>query len=268
MSQRTLEAHYRPNWRLAQAHGLAGYNCGYAERRGGDSFGDHQQALVWRLIGDTVIDSTTVVLDIGSGIGGPAGWIMRRYHPRRLIGVEYLWSSVTAASGGSGDSGPRPAFLQADAQRLPIADGSVDVVFNLESALHYPDKAGFVGECRRVLRPGGTLCLGDITTDHRRLFSTLSLLNKLPSQFNSNVKLWSTDDYRRAFAVERLNVVRHEEASQPVANALEDGLLEVRRRGWTASVGYRGRYLFLAILARLLRRRNLKYDLFLVRRPA
>ena len=262
MSQRTLEAHYRPNWEIAQAHGLTGYNCGYAERRGCGTFSEHQQSLVWRLLGDTVIDDTATVLDVGCGIGGPSGWIFKRYHPGRVIGLDYLGSNVQAAEERWRGRVDRPIFLQGDAHRLALDDASVDVIFNLESALHYAEKDVFIRECRRLLKPGGTLCLGDITTHKKLLFAPVSLLNKLPSQFNSNVHLWSGCDYKDAFRQHGFEVLRHEEASGPIADSLADGLQEIKRYGWRASRGFRGRTLFLYALQFFMKKGQLTYDLF------
>lgn len=267
MSQKTMEAHYRPNWNLTQAHGLTGYNCGYAESPGCESFDQHQRSLVWRLLGDTRIDRDATLLDVGCGIGGPTGWIFERYKPRRVIGLEYLGSSVRAAEHRWREKEHRPRFLQGDAHQLPVAEASVDVVFNLESALHYADKDAFLAECRRVLKPGGTLCLGDITTDHKRLFAPVMLLNKLPSQFNSNIHLWSGGDYRRALDRSGFTLIRHEQASVPIAASLADGLAEIKQRGWVAARGFRGRFALLAVLESLLRSTRLTYDLFAARRP-
>jgi len=50
---------------------------------------------------------------------------------------------------GRGESGPS-AFVQADAQLLPLGTASADVIFNLESAWHYPDKEAFLREIRRA----------------------------------------------------------------------------------------------------------------------
>jgi ubiquinone/menaquinone biosynthesis C-methylase UbiE len=52
-------------------------------------------------------------------------------------------------------------FLQANAQKLPLASGMFDVVLNIESCHCYPDPAGFFAEVVRVLKPGGFLCLTD-----------------------------------------------------------------------------------------------------------
>lgn len=262
MSQATLEAHYLPNKRLSDAMGFVGYNCGYTEARGSERFAENQRALVWRLLGDAKIDETTTVLDIGCGLGGPSEWILRERGPRRVIGLEYCWSSVCAAEGRCNRDVNRPRFLQGDAHRLPLASQSVDVIFNLESALHYVNKHAFLAECRRVLVPGGVLCLGDITARHKFLFSPFTLLNRLPTQFNSNIRLWSVKDYSKAFSRSGFQDVRHEEVSRGVADSLADGLEEIRERGWQGSKGFRGRALYLAMLEKLLRARRLTYDLF------
>lgn len=260
-----MEAHYRPNWELTQAYGLLGYNCGYARASGVESFDEHQKSLVWQLLGDVVINPHSTVLDVGSGIGGPAGWIFQKYHPQRLVGVEYLGTSVQAANGRFKDKTERPFFVQGDAHNLPLPNESVDVIFNLESALHYRDKDKFISECRRVLKPGGTLCLGDITTSKKWLFAPVMLMNKLPSQFNSNVHLWSVADYKNAFRRHDFELHRHEDAARPIARSIDEGLAEIKQRGWSATRGFRGRIGFMAVLAKLLRFKLLGYDLFRAR---
>lgn len=266
MSQRTMEAHYQPNWNLTQAHGLAAYNCGYAESPGCGAFAGYQKALVWRLLGNTAIDADSTVLDVGCGIGGPVRWIYERYHPSQTIGLEYLRSSVTAAHRDNARGADRMSFIQGDAHHLPLTDASVDVILNLESALHYADKRAFLVECHRILKPNGTLCLGDITTNAKSFFAPVRWLNALPSQFNCNVHLWSRSDYTDAFSETGFDVAWHEEASQPIATSLAEGRAEMRKLGWWASRGFRGRRVLLALIESQLRSRALTYDLFAVKR--
>jgi len=52
------------------------------------------------------------------------------------------------------------AFLEADAQKLPLDDASADVVIANHMLYHVPDRARALGEVRRVLRPGGRLIAG------------------------------------------------------------------------------------------------------------
>jgi SAM-dependent methyltransferase len=51
------------------------------------------------------------------------------------------------------------ATIEADAQRLPLADGSVDAVMLVSMLHHVEDPPAALAEARRVLRPGGRLAL-------------------------------------------------------------------------------------------------------------
>jgi SAM-dependent methyltransferase len=63
---------------------------------------------------------------------------------------------------------PRVGVVRGNLATLPLADGSVDVVANLQVIEHLWDQHGFLTECRRVLRPGGRLL---VTTPNRITFS-------------------------------------------------------------------------------------------------
>jgi ubiquinone/menaquinone biosynthesis C-methylase UbiE len=267
-SQKSLDVFYEPNLRLTQALGLLGYNAGYSPHPGHGSFDQHQQDLVWRLLGDAPIDARAKVVDVGCGIGGPSSWIFDRYKPRLLVGVEYCPSSVREAESRWAGQRIRPVFVQGDAHHLPLADNSVDVIFNLESALHYADKRAFIRECRRVLKPGGMLCLGDITTTHKVLFTLARLVNVINTQYSTHAKLWSCRDYLQCFAESGLKLLRHEDVAQQAACSLEDGLAPLFRNGMNKNSDYRGRLLYLALMERLLRRGWMSYDLFCVSKPA
>ena len=54
-----------------------------------------------------------------------------------------------------------PRFVNGDAEHLPFADGSFDVVTCSNSFHHYPHQAHAIREMVRVLRPGGWLMLID-----------------------------------------------------------------------------------------------------------
>jgi ubiquinone/menaquinone biosynthesis C-methylase UbiE len=268
MTSRGLEQFYEPNLRLTRAHGLIGYNAGYAVSRDGGDFDQHQKDLVWRLLGDAPIGRDSIVVDVGCGVGGPSTWIFERYSPAHVVGVDYCRPSVRAATSRWAGRAHRPRFLCGDAQTLPFSDGSVDFIFNLESALHYADKPRFLAECHRVLKPGGRLCLGDITTKHRKLFAASRLLNLVNTQFSTHARLWSTSDYLKAFETAGFALQRHEQVSREASNSLFNGLRTVGRVGWRAAKGYRGRFFYLWLMERLLRGEWLIYDLFSLAKPA
>jgi 2-polyprenyl-3-methyl-5-hydroxy-6-metoxy-1,4-benzoquinol methylase len=63
---------------------------------------------------------------------------------------------------------PQVSAVRGDLQHLPLADGAVEVVTNLQVIEHLYDQEGFLAECARVLRPAGSLL---ITTPNRITFS-------------------------------------------------------------------------------------------------
>src|SRR5262245_32429763 len=61
--------------------------------------------------------------------------------------------------------GARFPLRQLDAQALPYADASKDVVILFEAIYYIPDATRFVRECRRVLRPGGQVLIASANKD-------------------------------------------------------------------------------------------------------
>ena len=83
---------------------------------------------------------------------------------RRVIGVDYDESAVAHVQARY----PRVEAHRGNLAELPLSDASVDVVVNFQVIEHLWDQPQFVGECRRVLRPGGRLL---ISTPNRITFT-------------------------------------------------------------------------------------------------
>jgi ubiquinone/menaquinone biosynthesis C-methylase UbiE len=224
VSRESLEIEYQRSWTLAQRYGLGAMNCGY-QQKPTDTFHQHQQSLIWRMLAHVPIGPQSVVLDVGCGIGGPTAWVWERYRPRLIVGLDYCGTAIRVAESTWAGRDPRPYFVLADAHRLPIHTASVDVILNCESALHYGNKYAFLCECRRVLKPGGHLCLADITANSPRVWGWLTR----PAR--GRVYLWSRKWYRKAFEECGLKVFAHEQASSAVAAALRTGLAEAAGAG-------------------------------------
>lgn len=59
----------------------------------------------------------------------------------------------------------RIALKQFDAQEMPFADKSKDVIILFEAIYYIPDAERFVRECARVLRPGGRVLISTANKD-------------------------------------------------------------------------------------------------------
>ena len=139
-------------------------NCGYWTDVG-MPLQDAQVALVREVARRAPNLRGARVLDVGSGYAGPA-IILAQEYDARVECVNIVAQQVAAARSlvernGVGD---RVYCHVADAMNLPFPDGAFDVVFCLEAAHSFADKPRFVAEAARVLKPGGTLLLADITT--------------------------------------------------------------------------------------------------------
>jgi len=99
------------------------------------------------------------ILEVSCGHGGGASWITRTLQPASYTGLDLNPSGIAFCREHHRIEGL--SFLQGDAQKLPFADGSLDVVINVEASHCYPDFHGFLAEVARVLRPGGDFLYAD-----------------------------------------------------------------------------------------------------------
>ncbi len=103
-----------------------------------------------------------VVLEAGCGEGYGAALIAE--HAARVVALDYDEPTAAHASRAY----PELAVLRGNLASLPLGGATVDVVANLQVIEHLWDQEGFLGECARVLRPGGRLL---VTTPNRITFS-------------------------------------------------------------------------------------------------
>ncbi len=102
------------------------------------------------------------VLEVSSGRGGGASYVMRYLGPRSLTGLDMAASAVAFCREYYRVPGLR--FEAGDAESLPFPDGAFDALLNVESSICYPHPERFFAEVRRVLRPGGHFLYADIRT--------------------------------------------------------------------------------------------------------
>ncbi|MGI9420406.1 MAG: class I SAM-dependent methyltransferase [Geminicoccaceae bacterium] len=142
-------------------------------------------AITEQLAEDAAIEADHHVLDVCSGMGGPARYFS--YHRGcRVTGLDLTESRVEGAMRLTSLVGldGRVDFRQGDAQAMPFADATFDVAISQEALLHVPDKGAVIRECARVLKPGGVLAFTDLTQrqdlshgDMAKLGKALALVN-------------------------------------------------------------------------------------------
>jgi sarcosine/dimethylglycine N-methyltransferase len=109
------------------------------------------------------IDASARVLDVCSGMGGPARYLAHRLGCR-VTGLDITQSRHEAAVRLTELVGLEHLvdFRLGNALDMPFADATFDVVIGQEAFAHVPDKPRLIAECARVVRPGGVIAFTDI----------------------------------------------------------------------------------------------------------
>jgi SAM-dependent methyltransferase len=103
------------------------------------------------------------VLDVGAGIGGPARVLAARYGASvtALDATPRFCRASEALTRGAGLTGAVEVVC-ADALELPFPDASFDLAWTQAVGQNVADKARFMGELARVVRPGGRVALFEL----------------------------------------------------------------------------------------------------------
>jgi arsenite methyltransferase len=122
------------------------------------------------------------VLDLGSGAGtdsliaaqmvGAGGGV---------TGIDMTPEMLTRARAAAAEMGAANVeFVEAEAERLPFADASFDVVISNGVIDLIPDKDAVFAELHRVLAPGGRMQIADVT-----------IQNPVSAEGRRNIDLWT-----------------------------------------------------------------------------
>jgi malonyl-CoA O-methyltransferase len=104
-------------------------------------------------------DIPSVALDIGCGTGWFTGELGVRSNAGLTLGVDLAPGMLTFARSASASD---LIWLAADAEALPLADNSVDLVFSNLMIQWAENPRRMLSECKRVLRPGGQLLISTL----------------------------------------------------------------------------------------------------------
>jgi len=148
------------------------------------------------------------ICEVGCGRGGGLAYLMERFNPGSAVGVDL--NPVAVKFCNSHYNLPGLSFIRANAENLPFEDNSMDIIINVESSHRYANMPGFLGEVRRVLRPGGKFLLTDFRHKHRMAHLKESIaesgLAQLIEEFITHkvVRALEDDDRRRRILVKRV----------------------------------------------------------------
>lgn len=117
------------------------------------------ETMTETIVAPARIKQSDVVLDAGCGVGGTILTVAEE-HGCAAIGLNICQKQINIARQRTQQAGleNRVSFLSADcSQNAPLADESLDVIINIESACHFSNREKFILECARTLKPGGRI---------------------------------------------------------------------------------------------------------------
>ena len=163
-----------------------------------DFFMRAKAELLRALIAERLGGGKPAMLDVGCGVGS--------FHPfirgtvDRLSGIDVSASSVAQARADN----PQNEYRAFDGKRFPYADASFDLATAI-CVLHHVAPAEwlrFMGEMRRVVRPGGLVCV----TEHNPL-NPLTRLAVMRCEFDRDARLLGAGKTRELMAVSGLREI-------------------------------------------------------------
>jgi SAM-dependent methyltransferase len=117
------------------------------------------------------IEEGDTVLDLGCGGGIDTILAARRTGPTgTVIALDFLHEMLERTSHAAKEAGlDNVVPLEAEMEAIPLPDDSVHLVISNGVVNLSARKSRVMAECARVLRPGGRLCLSDLTVDQDAL---------------------------------------------------------------------------------------------------
>lgn len=131
-------------------------------------------AVLQREVGNRLLERLDVmrirprrILELGAGTGYCIPGLFQRFRNAEVVALDIAWSMLVQTR-RRGRWLRRPRCVCADAERLPFADKSFDLVFSNLTLQWCTDLRSVLSELQRVLTPGGLLLFTTLGPDTLR----------------------------------------------------------------------------------------------------
>jgi len=154
-----------------------------------------------QIVGEQLAEAADVragekVLDVAAGNGNATLAAARRY--AEVTSTDYVPALLERGGARAAAEGLKVRFLAADAEDLPFADASYDVVLSTFGVMFAPQHERCAAEMLRVVRPGGRIGLANWTPSGfiGRLFKVIGAHVPPPAGVRSPA-LWGSEEHLR-----------------------------------------------------------------------
>lgn len=152
-----------------------------------------------QIVGETLAEAADVragerVLDVAAGNGNATLAAARRF--AQVTSTDYVSALLDKGAARATAEGLNVQFQPADAEHLPFADGSFDVVLSTFGVMFAPDHERSAHEMLRVVRSGGRIALANWTPESfiGRLFKLIGAHVPPPAGLKPPA-LWGTESH-------------------------------------------------------------------------
>jgi SAM-dependent methyltransferase len=164
-----------------------------------------------QIVGETLCEALDLragerVLDIAAGNGNATLAAARRW--AEVTSTDYVPALLERGRARASAEGLTVRFEQADAENLPYAEASFDVVLSTFGVMFAPDQDKAAAEMARVCKPGGRIGLANWTPSSfvGELFKLLGRYMPPPAGVRSP-SLWGTEERLRELFGNRLDSI-------------------------------------------------------------
>ncbi len=162
--------------RIAESLRSAGKDLGElktADLAAVDEFHIRGRTATLELAEQMKLSEASSVLDIGSGLGGPARTLAEEYGCHATgLDLTQAFCDVAGVISDWVNLGERVEFQQGDATNLPFADNRFDAAMTIHVAMNIPAKEKVYEQARRVVKPGGIFAVYDVLLSAVSAFGT------------------------------------------------------------------------------------------------
>ncbi len=121
-----------------------------------------------QIVGESLCEAAdlragSAVLDVACGNGNATLAAARRFCD--VTGIDYVPALLERAAERARAERLTPTLMQGDAEQLPFADATFDVVLSTFGVMFAPDQLRAASELRRVCKTGGTIALASWTPE-------------------------------------------------------------------------------------------------------
>src|SRR3954465_7705682 len=223
-----------------------------------------------RFMDDLQLDSSSRVLEVGGGSGGPAVHLAQ-LTGCEIVGVDLHEDGVANATRLAREAGldERVSFVRADAsEALPFASGSFEALVFVDTVNHLRDRARVFDEWARLLRPGGRVLFtdpitvtGPLSSDEIAIRASIGYFLFVPP-----------GEDERLLRNASLQPLAVEDATENMAAVAERWFAARAKRADTlreieGEQTFHGQQQFLEVTARLARERRLSRLVYLAEKP-